>query len=250
MSLLDSDMLEKLLSHPPDILTFSLHGAPAESFEAITKSSYFNKCIENFENLLFKANKRIKKIRILCALQLKNLGDYNAMFLLLKKWNMLNNFNLLPCKDFKTSQSKTGRIFPTDAEKKEIVHGISTALKACDDENKRSFLYKWKEVIREIKSSEQCFVDNACLVPWYSTYITSKGNVLPCCYLTNEKYIMGNIYSKPFSEIWNGVAYREFRNRLRDNRKALEECYRCSYCHTGVIEKYRFILFGTTKWKI
>lgn len=56
----------------------------------------------------------------------------------------------------------------------------------------------------------------ACLRPWTTAYITANGNCLPCCispFATHdyESLILGNLFEKPFAEIWNEALYRQFR---------------------------------------
>jgi MoaA/NifB/PqqE/SkfB family radical SAM enzyme len=59
----------------------------------------------------------------------------------------------------------------------------------------------------------------ACLRPWTTAYITSNGNCLPCCispFATNdyESLILGNLFERPFTEIWNDTMYQKFRTDL------------------------------------
>ena len=56
----------------------------------------------------------------------------------------------------------------------------------------------------------------ACLRPWISAYVTANGNCLPCCispFATSdyESLILGNLFERPFAEIWNNHLYRKFR---------------------------------------
>jgi MoaA/NifB/PqqE/SkfB family radical SAM enzyme len=56
----------------------------------------------------------------------------------------------------------------------------------------------------------------ACVRPWTAAYVTANGNCLPCCmspFATNdyESLILGNLFERPFSEIWNGDLYCSFR---------------------------------------
>ena len=56
----------------------------------------------------------------------------------------------------------------------------------------------------------------ACMRPWTTAYITANGNCLPCCispFATNdyESLILGNLFERPFHEIWNEPQYRKFR---------------------------------------
>ena len=57
---------------------------------------------------------------------------------------------------------------------------------------------------------------SGCTRPWRSTYVTANGNVLPCCFapFTATDYdgvILGNVFERPITEIWNGAEYEAFR---------------------------------------
>jgi len=59
----------------------------------------------------------------------------------------------------------------------------------------------------------------ACMRPWTTAYITANGNCLPCCispFATNdyESLILGNLFERPFHEIWNEPLYQKFRTDL------------------------------------
>lgn len=60
----------------------------------------------------------------------------------------------------------------------------------------------------------------ACHRPWYLTYITAHGDVLPCCFIPfisaspEPAYVLGNVFRQPITDIWNGPAYRDFRTRF------------------------------------
>ena len=59
----------------------------------------------------------------------------------------------------------------------------------------------------------------ACLRPWTTAYITANGNCLPCCispFTTSdyESLILGNLFERPFAEIWNDALYGQFRSKL------------------------------------
>ncbi len=59
----------------------------------------------------------------------------------------------------------------------------------------------------------------ACLRPWTTAYITANGNALPCCispFATTDydSLKLGNVFEKPFVEIWNDDRYRAWRADL------------------------------------
>lgn len=71
----------------------------------------------------------------------------------------------------------------------------------------------------------------ACLRPWTTAYITANGNCLPCCISPfaspdYESLILGNLFERPFGEIWNDPLYQEFRSRLLSDHPH-EACSSC-----------------------
>ena len=71
----------------------------------------------------------------------------------------------------------------------------------------------------------------ACLRPWTTAYVTVNGNCLPCCiapFATNDyaSLILGNLFERPFDEIWNAPPYQEFRAKLlsKSPHPACEHC--------------------------
>ena len=73
-----------------------------------------------------------------------------------------------------------------------------------------------------------------CRRPSSLIYITANGNVLPCCFspFTTRDYqrlILGNAFEQPLAEIWNGAAYRRFRDDLLTDSPP-DSCDRCGLC--------------------
>ncbi len=59
----------------------------------------------------------------------------------------------------------------------------------------------------------------ACMRPWTTAYVTANGNCLPCCispFATNDynSLILGNLFERPFAEIWRDYLYQKFRTDL------------------------------------
>ncbi len=62
-----------------------------------------------------------------------------------------------------------------------------------------------------------------CPYPWVSSYITSSGEVLPCCFIKQRKTeisgaSMGNIKEKTFREIWKEKKYAAFRKCFKEKQ--------------------------------
>jgi MoaA/NifB/PqqE/SkfB family radical SAM enzyme len=71
----------------------------------------------------------------------------------------------------------------------------------------------------------------ACMRPWTTAYITANGNCLPCCispFATQdyESILLGNLFERPFGEIWQDYVYQKFRTDLLSQHphKACASC--------------------------
>ncbi len=62
-----------------------------------------------------------------------------------------------------------------------------------------------------------------CGDPWAFTYVTSRGEVLPCC---GSGRVMGDLRRQDFRSVWRGAPYREFRQRLLTG-DLTQECREC-----------------------
>jgi len=69
---------------------------------------------------------------------------------------------------------------------------------------------------------------NKCWKMWHSCVMTWDGDIVPCCFDKDAKYVMGNVTRQSFQEIWNGQKYRDFRSRLFDDRKRIDICKNCT----------------------
>lgn len=76
----------------------------------------------------------------------------------------------------------------------------------------------------KIKSS----LDDNCRKLWHSCVITWNGNVVPCCFDKDAKYVMGNVQQNNFESIWNNDAYKNFRQSLFASRKSIDICTNCT----------------------
>jgi radical SAM protein with 4Fe4S-binding SPASM domain len=243
----------KIVKHPPNIITFSIHGASKSVFELISRNSNFEKCMSALRQFLSDMDPKKVKVRILCALQAKNLGEYKKMFALLVDLGLLDSFCLIPVYDYCCNSDEDTRIIPTVSEKNSAIASIQKEITSCKDEKESAFYKNWMDAIKLIAANTPGNFPKMklpCLIPWFSTYIIANGAVLPCCYLGEDHYTMGNISESSFSEIWNGEKYKKFRKSLRENRDKLDGCNYCSRSDLFRLQKYGFLFRGKTLWKI
>ncbi len=72
-----------------------------------------------------------------------------------------------------------------------------------------------------------------CPLPFYSAVIKADGSVVACCVDWSKKTTVGNIRERPFSVIWSGKEFQEFRAmQLAGKRCSNEACRNCWYPDT------------------
>ncbi|MGM4892596.1 radical SAM/SPASM domain-containing protein [Tardiphaga sp. 839_C3_N1_4] len=67
-----------------------------------------------------------------------------------------------------------------------------------------------------------------CSSPWVQPVISVDGTVLPCCWDYEHTMKMGNVFEKPFKEIYEGAPFRELRQASLD--KNLDQFPTCASC--------------------
>lgn len=67
-----------------------------------------------------------------------------------------------------------------------------------------------------------------CKKIWYGSAITWDKKVIPCCFDKDAEYLLGDLVSQEFQEIWAGDNYHRFRETVRQNRNRIEMCTNCT----------------------
>lgn len=71
-----------------------------------------------------------------------------------------------------------------------------------------------------------------CYRPWALIYVTSNGNLLPCCIapFATPDYaglMLGNVFRRPLAELWNDKPYQELRNAVLGSTPSPWPCQHC-----------------------
>jgi radical SAM protein with 4Fe4S-binding SPASM domain len=66
-----------------------------------------------------------------------------------------------------------------------------------------------------------------CYVPWFSCMISTDGELYPCHHHTVNGKSLGNVFQRPFAEVWDGPGMQAFRARLRERRCDDRVCATC-----------------------
>jgi radical SAM protein with 4Fe4S-binding SPASM domain len=67
-----------------------------------------------------------------------------------------------------------------------------------------------------------------CVLPWIHLNIEPSGSVRPCCMMTDQNYIAGNLNKQTVEEIWNDEPLRKLRREMLAGEKpvACTKCWR------------------------
>lgn len=67
-----------------------------------------------------------------------------------------------------------------------------------------------------------------CWKMWHSNVVTWDGDVVPCCFDKDAKYVMGNILLEPLGVVWNSPKYQAFRKQIWAGREQIDICQNCT----------------------
>jgi sulfatase maturation enzyme AslB (radical SAM superfamily) len=140
--------LAGLAQNAPDILQLSIDGATKESFEYIRVDGDFETIIGNYRQIVdYQRRGMVRpgtKIRILCALQKRNLFDFKEMFRLVQSMPGIDGFNLVPVFNYDADGSTFAHLIPSAGEVLDAHDQLDRAIAATDDEAERAFYRNWK----------------------------------------------------------------------------------------------------------
>ena len=86
---------------------------------------------------------------------------------------------------------------------------------------------------RYIKSQDGTYklkyeLKDECWRMWHSNVVTWDGDVVPCCFDKDAKYVMGNLHDASLKSIWTNAKYDAFRAQLTKDRSKIDICQNCT----------------------
>ncbi len=79
-----------------------------------------------------------------------------------------------------------------------------------------------------------------CPYPWSQFVVAYNGDAVACCRDTAARTVLGNVFESSVMDIWNGEAYREFRNALIEKRpEDVAACAKCDMPYSGGSKRWR-----------
>jgi radical SAM protein with 4Fe4S-binding SPASM domain len=74
---------------------------------------------------------------------------------------------------------------------------------------------------------------NRCKSLWNMPAVHWNGTVALCTYDYDENYILGDLRTSLFKDIWKGSEYRQIRRQFRSDWEGIALCNQCSYAYEG-----------------
>ena len=71
-------------------------------------------------------------------------------------------------------------------------------------------------------------IKNQCFALWRTSVITWDGRVVPCCFDKDADFELGKLNGRSFKDIWTSDGYRNFRQKVLNDRQGIGMCSNCT----------------------
>lgn len=206
---LTKDLSTELLTNRIDYIIFSLDAITAETYHQIKRKPFFDRAITNILDFLeVWGDLETDYVRNYFAADV-NFIEEEANRKEVQLYTEM--FSRLPIGHVTVSQ----------------MHNFTGAVEEANS--------KKNECAPDTGPDSPC-----CNTPWDTVGIRWNGDVVPCIYDYDNRYVIGNVKDKPLMEIWNSEAMIHFRESIaRRDFKAVEpEGPMCSTCSLRWNEDY------------
>lgn len=199
--MLKRDVSTALLEARPAHLYLSLDGHDDESFEKIrgVRNAY-----------------ELSKQRLLDFLVQKVSGGYETRITLSMIDFRLNEDSISRVADYWRSVDGIDRV---------LIKPFSTWDGAAEDVNA---LVAAKAAPLQDESAPV-----TCKMPWLRMTVKWDGDVVPCCFDYDKRYVLGNVKEQSLAEIWNGEPMRALRQEMIDGDVTNPLCRKCRQLRSG-----------------
>ena len=237
---LDATKARRLVELGVNCIWISMDAATKETYEKIKVGCNFDRAIRNIKNLLQVKQELKSPSPVLCfrfVITTLNVHEMPMMVELVHSLGDLGEGSRLEFAGLLKFKEVEQYYLP------EIPEKILNATQQKADELGLSIAFSHSEKTK-LPSVSQC-------AAWHEPYIMMGGYVLPCCALLMSnrrdflrKYSFGNIFEKPFKEIWYSERYKKFRQMVpRKTGPVPILCAGCRAWDTSIREK----IYGISK---
>jgi len=239
-TLLSEKWEEKLIRSGLDEYRCSIDGARPETYARIRGADLLNKIIDGLESFVqVKARLQadMPRLSIWCVVTRENLEELPELVRQAARLGVpevylqrMTFFAQEPGEQFGMAKKELAIFGAVSQRQDEIISECERLSAELGINFRASGAREPRESLAAARSSD--FSPwQACMRPWTTAYVTANGNCLPCCISPfavkdYDSLILGNLFEKPFSEIWNDSHYRDFRKAFLSStpHKACASC--------------------------
>ena len=236
LTLINAKRAEQCVTSGLDELHISIDGATAETYERIRVRGHYDKVLRNLD-LLLKARRRLggdtPHLSLVMVVMRQNLAELPQIVSLAHCWSMEEIFVQHLAHDFSENS------LPEQYRPMRDFVQAETLLEEDEGRIERYFgeaRYRAAELgikLRLPRTRMRIHPPGTpgperCDWPWKGAYISYDGYAMPCCMVaTPDRANFGSFAERSVEEVWHGVGYNEFRQRLSSDVPP-EICAACS----------------------
>ncbi len=230
-TLLTQEICEQLVKSGLDLIKISIDGVTRETYQRIRRQDKFLHVLDGIR-AISEAKKRLGAIKPFVRLNYVMFKDnYHEIAQTVELVDKLGvdaiYFQPLDLVDIEERQN----VLVGNLTYQEFSQEITQALHVSQHVNVSTNLdviskelpTYWKKYQLETRRSDR----RICILPWFSTFITVEGNLLPCCAFAQPHPNMGNLLQADIHEIWNGQKYQNLRKAMREGKRPYSMCENC-----------------------
>jgi pyrroloquinoline quinone biosynthesis protein E len=210
-TLLSEENCRRLLGSGLTAIFLSVDGATAETFERIRRGAKFDRVMEGIRRLTaMRGHRRLPGIHLWTVGQAGNIREAPDLVRLAKDLGV-DSLRLQYDLIYWGQEEWQAKLEPdslrTGSNQRTAETLIEEARRLAGELGIRFELYtdnkfSWK-------------AGKLCPWPWSSAFISSEGDMVPCCVIGNpEVFSFGNALKEDVQAIWNGEAYQDFRRAM------------------------------------
>lgn len=224
---IDEKTARELIEMGVDKIFISIDAATKETYERIRVGSNFDRVMNNVRNLIRLKKEMEAPFPVLSFHYIVTKLNLHEMLQYIELVNHL-------CNGEKIGIQFTRMLHEFEETKDLFVEVPSEIVEAVERRGKELDIpINWNlDVPQDKPPIIRC-------IEWIMPFIFVTGHVIPCC-AGNEanrrgfqkETSLGNVFEKPFREIWHGERYRKFRHMIRKGEVPVQ-CENCPLYNTG-----------------
>ncbi len=234
-TILNNEIISNIIKSDANAISISVDGSTEKIYGNIRKGGKLKIVLENLKKLINKRNKQNSEMKIYIAIvvQKNNIGDVVNIIKLLDKLGV-DQINPTPIVEYDIKKYEKFTLKNYIKELKKVIGNLSKL------KTKTKIDYdSLKQYLKDYNNKNLKYKTESCFAPWYNTYITWEGDVVPCCYFYDKQVSFGNVLVEDFKNIWNNKKYRNFRkNMVKKGRKHLI-CQTCRNKEDFLYNKFK-----------